>query len=159
MSTAPRRDAHFQEIAFSTLARFSDHFPFKNGTFLGAQKRIPLTWFGSVWPPGLAWPPLVSLRRLLASLWPPLGLSLASLGFSFATFWRLCGLPLASLASLWPPAGLPLASLGPVLASLGLLLASLGVPWPPFDLLWASLGLSFGFLRLALASLASVGFP
>ena len=166
MSTAPRRDAHFQEIAFSTLAGFLHRFPFKNGTFFGLQTQIFLDWFGLVWPSGLAWPPLASLGLSLASPWPPLGLplasfgcSLTSLGLSLAAFWRLCGLPLASLASLWPPAGLPLASLGPVLASLGLLLASLGVPWPPFGLPWASLGLSFGFLRLALASLASVGFP
>ena len=37
MSTAPRRDAHFQEIAFSTLAVFWQHFPFKIRPKKGTQ--------------------------------------------------------------------------------------------------------------------------
>ena len=84
MSTALRRDAHFQEIAFSTLAGFSDNFPFKNGIFLSPQKCIPLAWFGSVWPSSLVSPPLASLGLSLASPRLPLGLFWVNLGTTFS---------------------------------------------------------------------------
>ena len=110
MSTAPRRDAHFQEIAVLILTGFSDHFPIKNGPFLGLQKRVFLGWFGLVWPPGLAWPPLASLGLSLASPWPPLGL-----------LWLPLGLP-------WPPLGFTFSAFGLPLAIRRV--ASKGVGWP-----------------------------
>ena len=153
MSTAPRRDAHFQEIVFSTLAGFSDHFPFKNGPFFGSQKQGPPAWFGLVWPSGLAslglswllfglplaspWPPLAapwppfwtpSPHLGLSPPWPPLqftfGRPKPSLGLPLASL----RLPLASLACSWPPLGVPLASLGVLLTPLW---PFFGFPWPP----------------------------
>ena len=146
MSTAPERDVHFQEIALMTLAGFSEHFPSKNGTFFGLQKRIVLDWFGLVWPSGLAWPPLASLGLSLASPWPPLGLPLASLWPPLASPWPPFGASVASLWPPWPPFGLPLASLWPLwdpswppLASFWPLLASPGLPLTSFGRLLASL--------------------
>ena len=129
MSTAPRRDAHFQEIAFSTLAGFSDHFPFKIRPKKGARKHGFLIGLAS-WPClaslGLSWPflglPFASLWPPLASPWPPFGASVASLWPPWPPF----GLPLASLWPLWAPSWPPLASFWPLLASPGLPLASLG---------------------------------
>ena len=107
MRTTLERERCFQEIAFSTLAGFWHHFPFKIRPFFGTKKLIASLLFG--------------LRAALAAFgvsWPPLGLPLASL-------WP-------PLASPWPPLGLPLASLGLAMGSLGLPLGSLGLPLTQF---------------------------
>ena len=98
-----------------------------------------MDFFGLFWLlawSGLPWP-------LLASPWPPLGLSLAapcfplpSLGLPFGLPWPPFRLPLASLWPLWPPCGLPLVSLWPLWASF----------WPSLVSFW-----------LLLAFLASSG--
>ena len=103
MSTARRRDAHFQELPFPTLAGFWHQFAFKIPTFLATQNPISELMFG-------LWAALAAFGLS----WPPLGLPLVTLWPHFGVSWPLSpGLPVAP----WPPLA-TLASLGIVLASL-----------------------------------------
>ena len=74
VSTAPRRDAHFQKIAFLILAGFLRPEASKKGAKTSSKKHLFLGFL-------VSWPSLAFLRLP----WPPLGLSWASLGAPLAS--------------------------------------------------------------------------